>query len=481
MKLKSLASLLGCWMLSAATGMGLLQAAEKPNLVILLLDDAGWTDVGCYGSQIETPHIDRLADEGMRFTDYHAPAPNCSPSRAGLLTGRTPSRMGIYSYLPGNHVMHLRAEEVTVAELVKQAGYHTGHFGKWHLSQLDSDQPGPAEQGFDYSLGTDNNAAPSHRDPVNFIRNGQPVGKMEGYSCQIVVDETISWLDQIGAGNDAAPFFACLWFHEPHTPIASPPALVEKYQQRFPQLNQKQATYYANIENVDLAIGRLLQRLDELSLRDETLVFFASDNGPLNDFSAVGLRGQKSHVWEGGHRVPGIIRWPGHIAAGSECNLPVCGIDYLPTICDVLQLEPPRDRELDGTSILPLLRGDLDGFRRAKPLYWFFYRLNPALALRDGDWSLIADSNDAARPKAHQLTREDMPHIQASQPVEFQLFNLANDLGQQHDLAQSHPEQRDRLRAAMESMHRDVLADAPRWDIPANYNAGSPRKIWDSH
>ena len=128
MKLKWLALLLGL-----VAWSGIRVAAEKPNLVILLLDDAGWTDVGCFGSQIETPNIDRLADEGMRLTDYHAPAPNCSPSRAGLLTGRTPSRIGIYSYLPANHVMHLRAEEVTVAELVKQAGYHTGHFGKWHL------------------------------------------------------------------------------------------------------------------------------------------------------------------------------------------------------------------------------------------------------------------------------------------------------------------------------------------------------------
>ena len=288
-------------------------AADRPNFLLVLLDDAGWTDVECFGSRIQTPNINQLADQGMRFTDCHSAAPNCSPSRAGLLTGRTPSRAGIYSYLPPGHVMHLRDQEVTLAELLKDAGYRTGHFGKWHLSRLESDQPGPAEQGFDHSLGTDNNAAPSHLNPTNFVRNGKRVGEMEGYSCQIVVDETISWLDQIKASDPENRFFACVWFHEPHTPIASPPDLVEKYQRLFPELNRQQATYHANIENVDRAFGRLMAKLDQLRIADDTIVYFTSDNGPLNRFSRVGLRGQKSHVWEGGHRVPGIYRWPGKI------------------------------------------------------------------------------------------------------------------------------------------------------------------------
>ena len=454
--------------------------AEQPNVLLMLLDDAGWTDVECFGSRIQTPNINRLARQGMRFTDCHSSAPNCSPSRTGLLTGRTPSRVGIYSYLPPNHVMHLRSEEVTLAELLQDAGYHTGHFGKWHLSRLESDQPGPADQGFDYSLGTDNNAAPSHHNPVNFVRNGERVGKMEGYSCQIVVDEAISWLDRIEARKTENRFFACVWFHEPHTPIASPPELVEKYAALYPDLNRKQATYHANIENVDRAVGRLLNRLDELRLTDDTVVFFTSDNGPLDRFSRIGLRGQKSHVWEGGHRVPGIFRWPGRIEAGSECSVPISGVDYLPTICDLVGIEPPRDRVIDGTSIRSLLMGDVAEFRRKQPLYWFFYRLNPAFALREGEWSLIATSNDAQRPKAHALVRDDMPHISASAPAGLQLFNLSTDLVQSRDLAPSNPAVLERLKAKLQRMHRNVVAEGYQWDIPEDYGAESKRRVWNS-
>lgn len=458
-------------------------AIDKPNFLLILLDDAGWTDVECFGSRIQTPNINRLAAQGMRFTDCHSAAPNCSPSRAGLLTGRTPSRIGIYSYLPANHVMHLRKEEVTIAELLKEKGYRTGHFGKWHLSRLQSDQPGPADQGFDYSLGTDNNASPSHHNPQNFIRNGDRVGVIQGYSCQIVVNETLAWLTQKGRGvsetdgDDPPPFFACVWFHEPHQPIASPPELIEKYRQLYPQLTQKEATYHANIENVDKAIGRLLDQLDALELSDNTVIFFTSDNGPLNRFSSQGLRGQKSHVWEGGHRVPGIWRWPGKFPAGSSCDVPISGIDYLPTVCELAGIAPP-DWKLDGQSILPLLTGHVEDFDRRQPLYWFFYRLNPAIALRSGSWSLIANTNDANRPKAHGLLREDMPAIKSSKPTEFQLYNLQTDLRQQNDLSTAKPDVLNTLRESMERMHADVLGESPVWDVPADYGANSNRKIW---
>ena len=153
-------------------------AEKKPNFVLIMLDDSGWTDFGCYGSKIETPNIDQVAKEGIRFTDCHSAAPNCSPARAGILTGRTPSRVGMYSYRPSGHVMHLRSEEITIAEILKEKGYHTGHFGKWHLSTLlDPKQASPADQGFDYSLGTDNNASPSHLDPVKLRPQWQKGGK----------------------------------------------------------------------------------------------------------------------------------------------------------------------------------------------------------------------------------------------------------------------------------------------------------------
>lgn len=465
------------WLLLSSVAM----TAQKPNVVLILLDDSGWTDFGCYGSRIQTPNIDQFVSQGMRFTDCHSAAPNCSPSRAGLLTGRTPSGVGVYSYLPANHVMHLRSEEVTLAELLKSAGYRTGHFGKWHLSRLRSDQPQPSDQGFDHSLGTDNNAIPSHRNPTNFVRNGQPVGEIEGYSCQIVVDETSDWLTSIEAEKKQTPFFACVWFHEPHTPIASPPSLVAKYQKLYPDLNKKQATYFANIENVDRAVGRLTAELDERGLADDTVVFLTSDNGPLNDFSSVGLRGKKSNVWEGGHRVPGAFRWPGRIEAGVECSVPVSGVDFLPTILDLAEIALPNDLEVDGTSLASLLLGDAKTLQREKPLYWFFYRLNPSLAIRDGRWALIADTNDSHRPKTHGLVRDDIPMIRSSRPVRFSLFDLESDLSQQVDLTARKPGLFQRLKSQLMEMHADVMATGHQWEIPAEYGKDSKRRIWDSY
>lgn len=459
--------------------VNVVRGGSRPNFLMILLDDSGWTDFGCYGSDIETPNIDRFAKQGMRFTDCHSAAPNCSPSRTGLLTGRTPSRVGMYSYIPSDHPMHLPRTEITVAQLLKDAGYRTGHFGKWHVSKLLSEQPQPVDLGFEYSLGTDNNASPSHHNPKNFIRNGNPVGETKGYSCQLVVDETLLWLQQIEAGKTADPFFACVWFHEPHTPIASPPGLVEKYQKRFPKLNKKSATYYANIENVDIAVGRLLKRLDESGLAEDTVVFITSDNGPLNEFSKSGLRGKKSHVWEGGHRVPGIWRWPGKIEAGSVNDTPICGVDYLPTVCEIASVKSPRDRTIDGTSIWPLLQGE--EFERDNPMYWFFYRLLPAVAMRDGDWVLIANTTDAERPKTHQLIAADMPYIKQSKLQDFELYNLRHDRAQRSDVASSEPKALARLKRKMTEFHEDVVRDGPVWNIPASYGRGKKPKLWRSN
>ena len=472
MALRWMSVLLLCGALSA-------QEASKPNIVLIMLDDSGWTDFGCYGSQIETPRIDRFAKEGMRFTDCHAPAPNCSPSRAGILTGRTPSRVGMYSYRPPNHVMHLRDEEITVAELLKKQGYRTGHFGKWHLSTLlNKEQASPAAQGFDHSLGTDNNASPNHLNPTNFVRNGRKVGRLEGYSCQIVVNEAIDWLNKINAKE--APFFACIWYHAPHTPIASPPELVRKYQTKFPQLNRQAATYYANIENVDIATGRLLDHLKKIGMDDNTFVMITSDNGGVNAFSNQGLRGKKSHVWEGGHRVPGIFRWPGVIPADTKSDVPISGIDFLPTVCSFAGAELPQGHRIDGTNIADLLTGKTKTLTRKTPLYWFFYRMNPGLALRDGRWALIADTNDAQRPKTHPLIAKDMPFIKKSKPVKFMLYDLRAELKQRSDVATQHSEIFDRMKKMLIDMHADVLSQSPSWEIPGKGKAGKAR-IWNSY
>ena len=461
------------WIAPAVHG-GSKGSASRPNFLLILLDDSGWTDFGCYGSRIDTPNIDRLAKQGMRFTDCHSAAPNCSPSRAGLLTGRTPSRSGVYSYLPPEHVMHLPASEITVAEILKKQGYATGHFGKWHVTNLDSDQPQPKDHGFDYSLGTDNNASPSHKDPVNFIRNGTAVGRMAGYSCQLVVDETSGWLRQRERIGDQQPWLSCVWFHEPHTPIASPPELIEKYRKKFPSLNRKQAAYYANIENVDRAVGRLLESLSKLGESENTFVFLTSDNGPLNEFSKVGLRGKKSHVWEGGHRVPGIFRWPGKIKAGSTNTAPIGGVDFLPTVCAITGAPLPDDRVIDGTSILPLLRGQ--SFKRERPLFWFFYRVEPAAALRVGDWVIVAHMDDNKRKKTHPLTAPDMPAIKRDGLTGFELYNLNRDLKQTSELGAIEAERFNRLKKRLIAYHREVVEQGPYWEIPESYGKQKTRK-----
>lgn len=430
--------------------------AERPNVLILLADDLGYQDLGCYGSAIKTPVLDSLAGQGMRFTDFYAGAPNCSPSRAALLTGRIASRTGIYNYIPPENGLHLPPDEVTLAQLLKSAGYATGLFGKWHLSRLDnSPQPKPAAYGFDYTFCTHNNAEPSHKDPVNFYRNGGAVGKLEGYSCDLVEAEASSWLKQ--RGPEAPPFFAYVAFHEPHQKLASPPDLVQQYKAGgYPN-----PVYGANVANLDRAIGRLLATLDELHLSDNTVVLFASDNGPWRDGSQGPLRGKKSDIWEGGIRVPGILRWPGHVSPGTTMAEPAGVVDLLPTVCALAGIQPPTDRKIDGTDLSPLFLGQ--SITRATPLFWYFYRTDPQMALRDGDWVLIGHIDDPVEKRTHWLASEDMAFIKASVPTRFELFNLREDLAQTGNRAESEPERLERMKKILLSLHHDVITEGDDW------------------
>ena len=422
-----------------------------------MLDDSGYTDFGCYGSAVDTPRIDAFAQEGIRFTDCHAAAPNCSPSRAGMLTGRIPSRVGVYSYLPTNHPMHLLDEEITLAEIFKGEGYQTGPFGKWHLSKLDNPkQPGPNQQGFDYSIATSNNAEPSHLNPKNFYRNGEAVGELEGYSCQLVVDEATQWLEKLPADEN---FFSCVWFHEPHSKIASPPELVEKYTKRG--LKKKDAEYHANIENVDIAFGRLLDTLDKIKRKDNTLIFLTSDNGGVNSFSNQGLRGKKSNVWEGGQREAGILRWPKQVEASQVLHDTVSHLDLLPTLCQAADVPLPKDTHLDGASWMPLLKGE--SFQREQPLFWFFYRVEPAAALRLGDHIILGYLEKPEEKYTHGLSPRDMPWIKKAQLEKFELYNLKEDLAQEKDLSQTQPEKFYELRKLLIDAHAEVVADGPTW------------------
>jgi len=369
-------------------------AQKRTNFLVILCDDLGYGDLACYGHPtIQTPALDRLAAEGIRLTDCYAAAPVCSPSRAGLLTGRNPNRFGVYDWIPARHPMHLGRGEITIAQLLQRAGYATGHFGKWHCNgQFNSpQQPQPGDQGFEYWFSTQNNAGPSHRNPANFVRNGRPVGPTEGYSCQVVAEEAIRWLR--ARRPEGKPFFAFVCFHETHEPVASPPDLVARYPQAK---NENQAIYFANVTNVDRAVARLLATLDELGEAANTFVLFTSDNGPetlqryptgIHSYGSPGpLRGMKLHIYDGGIRVPGIIRWPGHTRPGQVVSEPVCSLDLLPTFCAIAGIEPPHDRRLDGANLLPIFDGR--PVRRETPLFWFYFLAisKPKAALREGDW-----------------------------------------------------------------------------------------------
>lgn len=437
----------------------------RPNVVVILADDMGYADLQGYGGVANTPNLDALASKGVKFTNCYAGAPNCSPSRVGLLTGRIPARAGMYSYRPPGSVMHLPDNERTIAELLKPAGYQTAHFGKWHLSVLPQDeklnQPQPNQQGFDYSLGTENNAQPSHLNPVNFIRNGSPIGEQKGYSCQLVADEVDLWFEQ--NYQKEQPFFLYVAFHEPHAKVASPDNLIANY----PDYDKKTAEYFANIENMDLAAGRILQALKSRGLDNNTMVFFASDNGPYRIGSQGELRGLKGEVYDGGIKVPGIFTYPGAFPGNREIDTPIWFQDLLPTIGELCEVAIPKDRKYDGINLLPLLKGG--AIQREKPMLWYFYRSSPEFAMRKGDYMLIGRSNDKV-PRTHGVSDIDMAFIKRIQPEFFELYNVSSDAGQQMDLAAAEPEKLEEMKNEMLALLEEVKTEGPEWEGLPKYN-----------
>lgn len=434
-------------------------AAERPNVVVLLSDDLGFQDIGCYDGPVKTPTLDGLAARGVRFTDFYSGCAVCSPSRATLLTGRHHIRTGVYSWISdGAQNSHLLKREVTLAEILKDAGYSTCHVGKWHLGLPtgNRDKPTPDEHGFDYWFATWNNAAPSHKNPTNFLRNGKPVGKLEGYSCQLVVDEAIDWL--ANHRDPKAPFFLNVWFHEPHAPIAAPDDLVEHYGKP----TDRAAIYSATIENTDRAVARLLEKLQAIDSPENTLIIYASDNGSYRDDRTGGLRGRKGLNWEGGIRVPGIFCWPGKIPAGRVSGEPAGVVDVLPTVCGLLGLEPPKDRHLDGSDLAPILTDSDKPFHRHQPLFWHLQKSRPIVAMRDGKYSLVADP-DYELSTSNMFQEAWIPKIKSGGYTNFRLYDLEKDRAQEHDIAGKHPELVEKLKRQLLDINAGIMADGADW------------------
>jgi arylsulfatase A len=383
---------------------------RQPNILVILADDLGYGDLGCYGHpRIKTPVLDQLAKEGLKLTSYYSGAPVCSPSRAALLTGQIPQRLGIGDWVREGSDVFLPRETLTASSLLRRANYATALVGKWHLSgKLDGTQPTPGDLGFQHWFATQNNALPTHENPVNFIRNGKPAGPLNGYSSTLIVNEAVGWLKK--RANAPEPFFLYVAFHAPHERIATGDEFLLDYADIK---NEEQAQYYGNVSQMDFEIGRLLDSLDQLKLAPDTLVFFSSDNGPetLNRYKGADrsygtpgqlkgntLHGMKLHLYEGGIRVPGILRWPGVIKAGRVSDAPVSGMDWLPTIADVLGIRL-EETGWDGESVASLLIGNK--FVRQRPIYWQYDQaINvkadpfvPKFALRDGDYKMLVSGD----------------------------------------------------------------------------------------
>ncbi len=459
-----------------------LPQENRPNIVVILCDDLGYGDLACYGHpHIKTPNLDNMAAQGMRFTDFYSSAPVCSPSRVGLLTGRSPNRAGVYDWIPparepkpdAREQVHMQSREITIPMLLKQAGYATAMAGKWHCNSIfnSEEQPQPDDAGFDHWLGTQNNAHPSHANPENFVRNGNDVGEIKGYSCQIVADEGIRWMENHQQGNPDQPFFLYLAFHEPHEPVASPPELTNRYI-NFAR-NEKEATYFANVENIDLAVGKVLKALKNQSIDNNTLVIFTADNGPetLNRYpnasysygSPDPLRGMKLWTTEAGFRVAGIMYWPKQIKPGQVIKQPVSALDFLPTFCELAGKALPENIEFDGTSFLQVLKGEK--INREKPLIWAYYNaLNEhQVAMRDGNWKVLAKLD--LQKKYQNLNDRNIPEIRSAKFTDFEVYKVSEDLHEDQDLSTDNSSSIKKLKKKLKRNYKELLGDSFIWTV----------------
>jgi arylsulfatase A-like enzyme len=455
-----------------ALGEGSAGWPSPPNFVVILVDDLGWTDLGCMGSTYyETPHIDRLAAEGILFTNGYAAAAVCSPTRAALLAGRYPARLGVTDWIrpwwvigrlspedcnPTEYVggpndkllcppnaFFMELGEITIAELLKPAGYVTAHIGKWHLGQ---EPHYPTKQGFDINIGgCDLGSPPRYFDPYQTRRQGEIVSiptlppRKEGeYLTDREADEAAAFV----RANKDRPFYLQVWHYCVHTPLQAKPEVEKRYAEKTPT-HHKNPTYAAMIESVDDALGRILATLEECGLSEKTLIIFTSDNGGLlGPTDNRPLRLGKGYPYEGGIRVPWIARWKGVIAPGQRCDVPISTIDVLPTVAELAGVPLPEDRPIDGKSLVPLLIGKGEFPKRA--LFWHFphYRgeIGPYSVVRIGSWKLIRFYEDDR----------------------WELYNLEEDLGETTDLSQAQPQKLRDLKEIMENFLRETGARLPR-------------------
>jgi arylsulfatase A-like enzyme len=457
-------------LLFVATGLHAAPAREKPNIVFILVDDLGWADLGCYGGTFyETPNLNRLAKEGMRFTDAYSASPVCSPTRASILTGKYPARLGITDWLPGRKDQpsqklkrpqlpaDLLLEETTLAEALRDGGYNTAFFGKWHLS--DSPAHWPEHQGFELNLGgCEKGTPPSYFSPYKLPN--LPDGPEGEYLTDRLTSEAIRFIEQ----HRDKPFLVYLSHYAVHTPLQAKAALLEKYKAKAAKLPagessefltdngravrqvQNRPDYAAMVENLDENVGRILEKLAALRLDENTIVIFTSDNGGLSTAegsptSNLPLRAGKGWAYEGGVREPLLIKWPGVTKPDRVCNKPVSSPDFFPTILEMAGLPPLPHQHLDGTSLVPELKSANSPER---PVFWHYPHYSnqggfPYGAVRLGDFKLIEWYED----------------------MRVELYDLRNDIAEKNDLATEKPKTAAALTARLHGWRADVKAQMP--------------------
>ena len=416
-------------------GKAAKQAGKRPNILLIIADDMGYGDIRSHGNEkIDTPTLDRLAASGARFDRFYV-SPLCAPTRASLLTGRYPLRAGVAGVTRGLETM--RAEEVTMAEALRQAGYTTGIFGKWHNGQHYPTHP--LGQGFDEFFGFCGGHWNNYFDTV-LEHNGRAV-KTEGYITDVLTDAALRFIES----NRARPFFAYVPYNAPHSPYQVPDRYFTKYTARG--LDDTTASVYGMVENIDDNVARLLGKLDELRLRENTVVIFMTDNGPQTDRYRSGMKGCKGSVDEGGVRVPLFVRWPAQIKSGMTIKQIAAHVDLLPTVVKLTGIPMPKTLPLDGLSLVPLLKGKVDGWAdRMIFTHPTNGQAEGAGAVRTTRWRAVFSN-----------TRHE-------------LYDMLADPNQTQDVAAAHPKAIQALRAAYEASLKDATARGiERPQIPVGY------------
>ncbi len=443
-----------------------IRSQERPNIVLIVIDDLGWKDLGCMGSLFyETPHIDRLAEEGVVFTNAYAPAANCAPSRASYLTGQWTPRHGIYTVnssergesrtrklIPVANKTVLDGEQRTIAEELREIGYVTAHVGKWHLGE------DPKTKGFDVNVGGSVYGSPkSYFSPYQnkYLADG-PEGE---YLTDRLTDEALRFLSQ----SKKKPFFLHLSYYAVHTPLQAKKGVAAKYEKKKASGRQNNPRYAAMVETVDQNIGRLLEKLENLGLDKNTLVVFTSDNGGVwRNTSMEPLRAGKGSYYEGGIRVPLVIRWLENIRGGRQSDVPVSGVDFYPTFLELARAPHGKYSVQDGVSLMSLL-GEKSQIGE-RPLFWHFpiylengnpetrdpvFRTRPGSVMRIGDWKL------------HEYFEDNG----------IELYDLKNDIGETQNLSQKHPVLVRELHSKLLAWRNKVGAPVPSIHNP-DYDPG---------